>query len=110
MGETFDLFSTDPASVAMRHAELFRKDFISWLRDNRHVYREFERRAIQVAGFRDHYGARTIIEVMRHETAIRQLGDEYKLNDHYTPDLARLFSLCNPSHAGLFEFRSRKAA
>lgn len=110
MGETFDLFSNDPLAVAKRRSSVFRPGFVEWLEENEHVYREFERRALQVAGFRDHYGARTIIEVMRHETAIRQLGDEYKLNDHMTPDLARLFSMCNPNHASLFEFRTRKAA
>lgn len=110
MGETFDLFSNDPLSVAMRRAGLFRSGFVEWLDSNQHVYREFERRALQVARFRDHYSGYTILEVMRHDSAIGELHGEWKLNNSHCADLCRLFALCNPNHAGLFEFRARRAA
>lgn len=88
----------------------FRPDFYEWLRDNGHVYAEFERRALQVARHRKHYSARTIIEVMRHETAIGQLRGDFKINDHATPDLARLFAGLHPNYAGLFSFRRERMA
>jgi hypothetical protein len=110
MGETFDLFANDALSVAIRHAGAFRHGFIEWLGENGHVYREFERRALQVARFRGHYSGYTILEVMRHDSAIGELRGEWKLNNSHCADLCRLFALCNQNHAGLFEFRARRAA
>lgn len=110
MGETFDLFANDPLSVVLRNRSMFRSDFIDWLRDNRHVFAEVERRALQVAARRDHYSMRTIFEVIRHDTAIGELRGEWKINNNAAPDCARLFALLHPKHAGLFEFREHKAA
>ena len=110
MGETFDLFANDPLSVARRRASIFREGFIEWLEINGHVYTEFERRALHVARFREHYSGYTILEVMRHDSIIGELHGEWKLNNSHCADLCRLFALCNPNHAGLFEFRARKAA
>jgi hypothetical protein len=80
------------------------------LRDNGHVFAEIERRALQVASRRSHYSMRTIIEVIRHDTAIGELRGEFKVNNNAAPDCARLFALLHPQHAGLFEFREHKAA
>ena len=87
----------------------FRPDFFDWIAENYHVYIEFERRALQIANRRQHYSARTIMEVIRHDTVIGQLSGEWKINDHATPDCARLFMLLHPEHTGLFEFRRRLA-
>lgn len=110
MGETFDLFASDPLSVAIRNGEQFRRDFIPWMRENGYVFSEFERRALQVARRRDHYSARTIMEVIRHDTVIGELTGPWKINNVVIPDCARLFALLHPQHAGLFEFREHKAA
>jgi hypothetical protein len=103
---------TEARQRAIDHATLFqgdyRDDFIPWLQENAHVFIEFQRRALQVSRFRDHYSARTIVEVMRHESTIGQLSGDYKINDHATPDMARLFVGLNPDHADLFEFRREK--
>ena len=96
-------------NVVYSNAREFRDDFYSWMQENVHVYEEFERRALAVARFRDHYSARTIAEVMRHDTAIRELGEEYKLNGNYVPHMARLFAMLNSAHAGLFSFRDGAA-
>ena len=93
-----------------RRPHEFRPDFRAYLLDNWHVYLEFERRALQVAGRRDHYSARTIAEVIRHDTAIGELRGEWKLNNNAIPDMARLFAAMNPAYSGLFEFREHKAA
>lgn len=110
MDATIDLFSSDPLIDARRRSAVFRDGFIEWLEINIHVYLEFERRAMQVARFRNHYSGYTILEVMRHDSAIGELNGEWKLNNNQCADLCRLFALCNPNHSGLFEFRSRKAA
>lgn len=84
---------------------LFRPEFYNWLKFNTHVYEEFERRALHVAKFRKHYSARTILETIRHDTAIAELNGEWKLNNNFTPCLARLFALSHPDHKELFEYR-----
>lgn len=93
------------------HPHQFRKDFYDWINSNFHVFEYFEQCAVKVweAGF-THYSARTIVEVMRHRSNVREIIGEYKLNDHRTPDMARLYMLLHPEHLGLFEFRERKAA
>lgn len=93
------------------HDEQFRKDFYCWLDSDFHVFEYFEQCALKVwaSGFK-HYSARTIVEVMRHRSNVREIIGEYKLNDHRTPDMARLYMLLHPEQDGLFEFRERKAA
>ena len=93
-----------------RRSHDFRPDFKAYLLENWHVFLEFERRALQVAGRRDHYSARTLIEVMRHDSVIGELNGDYKITNNVVPDFARLFAALNPMHAGLFEFREHKAA
>ncbi len=100
-----------PIEVAQDHQDQFTPEFLQYLPDNTHVYFSFEREAKRVVarGFA-HYSARTIVEVLRHHTALHEVNaGSRKLNDHNTPYLARLFSLMNPASAGLFEFRVAKA-
>ena len=59
-------------------------------------------------GFK-HYSARTILHVLRHHSALQENGTPWKVNDHASPYLARLFDLRYPAHAGLFEKRETKA-
>ena len=40
---------------------------------------------------RTHYGAKTIVEVLRYETDLRDSEQTFKLNNNYTSGLARLF-------------------
>lgn len=90
-------------------ADNYLPEFLPWLEENAHIYIEFEHRAINVARFRKHYSARTIVEVMRHDSVIGELSGEWKINDHSTPDMARLFVSMNPQYQNLFEFRREKA-
>lgn len=85
----------------------FRKDFGEWLDQHWYVYEEFERRALRLyrAG-RTHYGARSIWETMRYDSAIGELAGDWKLNDHRPPCLARLVMMMNPMLAGFFETRT----
>jgi hypothetical protein len=107
---TPDLFVPRLLALARMHADRFTPAFLAYLPDNLHVYDAFEREALRVVakGF-NHYSARTIIEVLRHHSALAEAGGPWKLNDWHTPYLARLFALANPPHRGLFEFRVAKA-
>jgi len=100
-----------PMLMAQQHADQFTPRFLAYLPENLHVYDAFEREAMRIVrrGFQ-HYSARTIIEVLRHNSALAEHGGgQWKLNDWHTPYLARLFALLNPASAELFEFRVTKA-
>lgn len=86
--------------------DLFSDDFVDWLPDNLHIYRAFviEAAKIHSRGFK-HYSARTIIHVLRHHSAITEVNGEWKINNNYSPYLARLFDLDHPEMAGMFEYR-----
>lgn len=106
-----DLFRrVNPIELARQHADMFTPEFLLYLPSNLHVYEAFEREAFKVVakGF-VHYSARTIIEVLRHNSALAERGGPWKLNDHVTPSWARLFALMNPQHAEFFEYRHTKA-
>jgi hypothetical protein len=97
----------DLVALVDRHPETFPAEFSGWLNDNPHIWTGFVEQATSVidAGYK-HYSARTIIEVLRHHSAIAEKGSAWKLNDHCTAYLARLFALVFPEHIGLFDFRS----
>jgi hypothetical protein len=86
----------------------FRRDFREWLEANYKIWPAFEREASRIWDLgRRHYSARTIGEYLRHESALREQANElgFKLNDHYWPDLARLYMLLNPDRDKFFEKR-----
>lgn len=98
-------------TLARDHVALFRPGFVTWLVANVHVWNAFAREADKVWGRgRRHYSARTIGEVLRHESALREVGGEWKLNNVVFPDLARLYAIRYPERATLFEFRGRQVA
>lgn len=103
--------------LATANAAQFSEGFAEWLSENLHVWRAFEREATRVFGKRGgsravpppHYSARTIVEVLRHNSLLNEKGGQWKINDHHAPDLARLYHLVYPSRAGFFELRRRTA-
>ena len=98
----------DPVAVAWSNAHMFTAKFLNHLPSNLQVYEAFEREAkLAAAAGMKTYSARTIVEVLRHREALQ--GKPWKLDNDYTPYLARLFGLMNPSEASLFNFRIAKA-
>ena len=91
--------------------ELFRADFGEWLRKNWPIFEAFDRRANRLwnAGVR-HAGARMIGEVIRYQTTLRETDGEFKVNDWYWPDCARLWMLLYADRKGFFETRSGVSA
>lgn len=105
LGLAFDRQHTAITFVRSR-PEAFRAGFAEWLKANWPVYEEFERRALRLANAgRRHYGARSIWEVMRFDSAVGELAGEWKLNDHWPPYVARLAMMMEPRLAGMFETR-----
>ena len=106
-----DMFLPRPVQVAMDNADKFPDDFLHWLPANQNVFEAFAREAKKIIkrGF-SHYSAKTIIEFLRHHSALHQTEPEteWKINNNYAPYLARLFDLVYPGNAGLFEYRITK--
>jgi hypothetical protein len=110
--EQRDLFLPDIVRFALEHHAQFRDDFLAWLPQNLHVWNAFKGESFKVIqrGY-THYSGRTIIEFLRHHTALEESptpGHDWKLNNNYPPYLVRLFDLAYPEHAGLFEYRVTK--
>jgi hypothetical protein len=96
-------------SIVEANSSLFRSDFPEWLAANKLIFRRFVKEADLIwAKGRQHYSARTIGEYLRHETALREQGTTYKLNDHVWPDLARLYLLIRPGREEFFSLRSNE--
>ncbi|WP_299074769.1 hypothetical protein [uncultured Paraglaciecola sp.] len=96
-----------PLNIARQNSDQLSAEFMEWLPDNLHIYLAFEKEATAIFNSgRSHYSARTIVEFLRHHTAIAEKPQcDWKINDHSVPYLARLFDMCNPSMAGLFNYR-----
>lgn len=105
-----DLFggaSQSTRDVVLAHADQFRSDFLSWLEDNHAVWTRFcaEADLVRSRG-RQHYSARTIIEVLRHESALADTSPTFKIDNNQAPDLARLYRLTRAGADGFFETRT----
>jgi hypothetical protein len=82
--------------------------FHDWLLENESVWLRFESEALRIWNRgRDHYSARTIIEVLRHESCLSDTDQDYKLNNNAAPNLARLFMLVHPNCGEFFQLRGR---
>lgn len=84
----------------------YRADFSAWLMANHPIWLRFCAEADKVwRSGRRHWSARTIIEYIRHETALAEQGGLFKLNNNFAPDMARLYAETFPERASLFETR-----
>jgi hypothetical protein len=92
------LFDGYPSTVLER--------FKAFHRDNPHIYREFKRLAFQMKDTgRQHYGARTITEVMRWHYDLNTVGDVFVLNDNFVPIYVRLLIHHHPEFSDFFNLR-----
>lgn len=101
-----DMSENHMLMLIWKHCQDMPEKFHEWLVDNHHVYYAFVKEAFKVkgAGFK-HYSARTIIHVLRHHSAISETGGEWKINNNYSPYLARLVMREYPEFEGFFDLR-----
>ena len=77
-----------------------------WFIENWHVVMAFEEVALQLVGMgREHYSARTIVEVLVHQSAVKERNGTYKIGNDNAPDLARVFVVLHPQHVDFWEYR-----
>lgn len=95
-----------PHPLVEANKELFSSGFSAWIASDFDIWEAFQAEANAVwRRGRRHYSARTIIEVIRHQTALCEDSGEWKINNNIAPDLARLYQLAYPSRATLFKTR-----
>lgn len=94
-------------ALVVMNPDSFRPGFDVWLNQNWPIFMAFEHHAMQVwkKGYK-HYSARTIAEYIRHHTLLTEEKSMFKLNDHWTKSMARMFIMLHPECKGFFEFRS----
>lgn len=83
--------------------------FLKYHIQNPKIYLEFEKLAYQLInkGY-VRLGAKQIFEVIRWHTMVEGTG-QYKVNNNFTSDYARLFEWYHPIYAGYFNKRLCKS-
>jgi hypothetical protein len=78
-------------------------------RQNPQVWEMFKKVALQTKekGF-SKYSAKGIFEIVRWHTGVRATGDQFKINNNYTPDYARLMIEQHPEFKTFFLLRVRR--
>jgi hypothetical protein len=85
--------------------QFFKKDK-AWFINNWHVVEAFESTALKlIDNGRQHYSARTIVEVLVHQSAIREINGDFKIGNDSAPDLARAFVVLHPERVNFWEYR-----
>ena len=88
-----------------KHPTLFKREW-AWFDTNWHIVRAFESTALRlIAKGRKHYSARTIVEVLVHDSLLSEIGGEFKIGNDNAPDLARVFVVLHPEHVDFWEYR-----
>lgn len=84
--------------------------FEAYHRDNPPVYEAFVRFTMQaIRAGRKHVGSKDVVEKIRFESAVSEKNSEFKINNNFTPFLARKFMKDYPRYAGIFQLRASKA-
>lgn len=79
-----------------------KKSFKEYHGENPQIYAEFKKIAIGLIKRNNkHIGARNVIEVIRYHTLISG-NDQFKVNNNYSADYARLFEKDFPEYEGIF--------
>jgi hypothetical protein len=79
---------------------------IKRLRNSLIVVDRFFIEAHKVAQKRDHYSARTIVEVLRHNSALEDGDKSFKINDHIISPLSRISMEMFPFLNNFFQTRN----
>jgi len=81
------------SAYMLAHEEDYPEGFFNWLSNNQHIWKAFEEKAYIMAAIvrRQHYSARTIIEVLRWDSDLKEKDATFKINDHAIPGLSRLW-------------------
>ncbi len=89
---------------------MFRKDFRKWISENWGMWLAFDEQASKIRAVgHEFWSARTIVHWIRHETGLREVAGGFKINNNFSPDMARLWEEFHPQAKGFFALRARTA-
>ena len=89
-------------------SDLYPAGFFNWLQYNEHIWAQFELHALTMSAKRKRYSARTIIEVMRWNSDLREQQKKplFKMSNNMIPGMARLWMKKHgTSHPKFFDLR-----
>ena len=89
----FGALSLDQTGQDLYHHNAYPNGFFHWLGQNQHIWNQFEIHANTMSAKRNRYSARTIIEVMRWNSDIREKNKLFKLSNNKIPGLARMWMI-----------------
>ena len=96
------------ASWVRNNQNDYPEGFFKWISDNQKIWKAFEAKALQMARVRKRYSARTIVEVLRWNTDLRQTDVLFKISNNMTPGMARLWMQKHGArHPGFFLIQER---
>ena len=80
-----------------------REEFSDWLQLNRPIYDSFVAAALKMKRTgRGHYSSRTIVELLRWHSDLRDSDTSFKINHNMAPQMARHAMRTNFELAGFF--------
>jgi hypothetical protein len=83
--------------------------FFAFHKANPHVYALFVRFALQAAARRNNFSARCVFHRIRWATQVESTGDDFKINNNWSPFYVRLFEIDHPEQKGFFRKRAAAA-
>ena len=78
------------------------KFFKQYIKDNPHIWEEFEKIALGLTARTTRYSARDILPVMRWHSVIAENGSDFKVTNNISPYLSRLFEEKHPAYKNFF--------
>lgn len=98
---------TETLAFVRENPDFFKKP-AEWFENNWHIVDEFTQTSLAlIEKGRTHYSARTIVEVMVHNSMLKEKGGEFKIGNDNAPDLARIFVVQFPQHLNFWEYRRK---
>lgn len=78
------------------------KEFLIYHAENPHIYKAFEKIALEAAKLKQRFSCRAIFHILRWETRHSGTG-HFKIQDHVSPYYGRLFEQTYPQYQGFFQ-------
>lgn len=88
---------------------MYGKKFLEFHRENPHVWSLFEKYSLEaIKAGREKLGIALIAERIRWYISVETTGEDFKINNNYKADYARMFMRAHPEYEGFFSLRQRK--
>lgn len=91
-----------------RYSKETKEAFTEYHKNHPHIYSEFKKLSYKMlATGRKRYSAKMIINVLRWESDLRAVGEEFKVTDRFQSMYARMLAFHDPQFEDFFEFHSK---